>query len=234
MTDHTNKQFDADMEAIRTGVLAMGGLVEKQLARAIGALENDAPEDVIDAVGADERQINQMQVTIDHLCSQIIARRQPAAGDLRMVLTIVKITNDLERIGDEIKKIAYKAQSAESDKLVRVRFYDVVRAAGLAQRILRMALDAFARLDVNAAVEIVDFDDELDAAFGSILRQLISYMMEDPRTISASIEIVFMAKAIERIGDHAKNVAEAVVQAVKGTDVRHQSAAEIRAEVQSP
>ena len=110
----------------------------------------------------------------------------------------------------------------------------MVRAAGLAQRILRMALDAFARLDVNAAVEIVDFDDELDAAFGSILRQLISYMMEDPRTISASIEIVFMAKSIERIGDHAKNIAEAVVQAVKGLDVRHQSAAEIRAGVESP
>ena len=231
MTDHTNKQFDADMEAIRTGVLTMGGLVEKQLSRAIGALENEAAEGLIDAVGADERQINQMQVHIDHLCSQIIARRQPAASDLRMVLTTVKITNDLERIGDEVKKIAYKASSAESDKLVRVRFYDMVRAAGLAQRILRMALDSFARLDVRAAVEIVDFDDELDAAFGSILRQLISYMMEDPRTISASIEIVFMAKSIERIGDHAKNIAEAVVQVVKGKDVRHASADEIRAEV---
>ena len=231
MSDHTNKQFDADMEAIRTGVLTMGGLVEKQLTRAIGALENDAAEGLVDAVGADERQINQMQVQIDHLCSQIIARRQPAASDLRMVLTTVKITNDLERIGDEIKKIAYKATTAESDKLVRVRFYDIVRAAGLAQRILRMALDAFARLDVDAAVEIVDFDDELDAAFGGILRQLISYMMEDPRTIGASIEIVFMAKSIERIGDHAKNIAEAVVQAVKGTDVRHRSAAAIRAEV---
>ena len=230
MTDHTNKQFDADMEAIRTGVLTMGGLVEKQLSRAIGALENEAAEGLIDAVGADERQINQMQVHIDHLCSQIIARRQPAASDLRMVLTTVKITNDLERIGDEVKKIAYKASSAESDKLVRVRFYDMVRAAGLAQRILRMALDSFARLDVRAAVEIVDFDDELDAAFGSILRQLISYMMEDPRTISASIEIVFMAKSIERIGDHAKNIAEAVVQVVRGIDVRHATADQIRAE----
>jgi phosphate transport system protein len=233
MNEHTNKQFDADMEAIRTGVLSMGGLVEKQLARAIGALENAAAEGVVDAVGTDERQINQMQVHIDQLCSQIIARRQPAASDLRMVLTTVKITNDLERIGDEIKKIAYKAASAEGDKLVRVRFYDIVRAAGLAQRILRMALDSFARLDVEAAVEIVAFDDELDAAFGAILRQLISYMMEDPRTIGASIEIVFMAKSIERIGDHAKNIAEAVVQAVKGTDVRHQSAAAIRAEVEA-
>ena len=231
MTEHTIKQFDADMGAIRSGVLAMGGLVEKQLSRAIAALENEGAGAVVDEVGADERQINQMQVQIDHQCMQIIAKRQPAAGDLRMVLTIVKITNDLERIGDEIKKIAYKASSAESDKLVRVRFYDVVRSLSLAQRMLRMALDAFARLDLDAAAEIVDLDDEIDAAFASILRQLISYMMEDPRTIGASLEIVFMAKSIERIGDHAKNIAEAVVQAVKGTDVRHATAAEIRAEV---
>ena len=234
MTEHTIKQFDADLEAIRTGVLTMGGLVEAQLARAIGVLENDAAEGLVDRVGADERQINQMQIQIDQQCAQIIARRQPAAGDLRMVLTIVKITNDLERIGDEVKKVAYKASASPDDKLVRVRFYDVVRAAGLAQRMLRMALDAFARLDVAAAAEIVDSDDELDAAFGGILRQLISYMMEDPRTISASLEIVFIAKSIERIGDHAKNVAEAVVQAVKGTDVRHATAAEIRAEVGGP
>ena len=234
MTEHTIKQFDADMGAIRSGVLAMGGLVEKQLSRAIAALENEGAGAVVDEVGADERQINQMQVQIDHQCMQIIAKRQPAAVDLRMVLTIVKITNDLERIGDEIKKIAYKASSAESDKLVRVRFYDVVRSLALAQRMLRMALDAFARLDVNAAAEIVDLDDEIDAAFASIMRQLISYMMEDPRTIGASLEIVFMAKSIERIGDHAKNIAEAVVQAVKGTDVRHATAAEIRAEVAGP
>ena len=231
MTEHTIKQFDADMGAIRSGVLAMGGLVEKQLSRAIAALENEGAGAVVDEVGADERQINQMQVQIDHQCMQIIAKRQPAAVDLRMVLTIVKITNDLERIGDEVKKIAYKATSAESDKLVRVRFYDVVRSLSLAQRMLRMALDAFARLDLDAAAEIVDLDDEIDAAFASILRQLISYMMEDPRTIGASLEIVFMAKSIERIGDHAKNIAEAVVQAVKGTDVRHATAAEIRAEV---
>lgn len=231
MNEHTSKQFDAEMESIRTGVLAMGGLVEQQLGRAIGALEDEESSGVVEAVGAAERQVNQMQVTIDHQCSQIIARRQPAAGDLRMVLTIVKITNDLERIGDEVKKIAYKATVAGNDKLVRVRFYDIVRAAGLARRMLRMALDAFARLDLDAAAEIVDLDEEIDASFSAILRQLISYMMEDPRTITASIEIVFMAKSIERIGDHAKNIAEAVVQAVKGKDVRHASAAAIRAEV---
>jgi phosphate transport system protein len=234
MNEHIYKQFDADMEAIRGGVLTMGGLVEKQLTRAIDALESGRDDGVVAAVGADELQINHMQIAIDHQCSQIIAKRQPAAGDLRMVLTIVKITNDLERIGDEVKKIAYRAAIAENDKLVRVRFFDIVRAAALAQRTLRMALDAFARLDVSAAAEIVDLDDEIDAAFASIMRQLISYMMEDPRTISASLEIVFMAKSIERIGDHAKNIAEAVVQAVKGKDVRHATAAEIRAEVAGP
>jgi phosphate transport system protein len=231
MTDHTHKQFDAELETIRTGVLTMGGLVEKQLVRAIDALENDSLTGIVDAVGADEQLINQMQVTIDQQCSQLIAKRQPAAGDLRMVLSTVKITNDLERIGDEVKKVAYKAVNAENDKLVRIRFYDVVRAARLAQRMLRMSLDAFARLDANASAEIVDLDEEIDAAFASIMRQLISYMMEDPRTISASLDIVFMAKSIERIGDHAKNIAEAVVQAVKGKDVRHASGAEIRAEV---
>jgi phosphate transport system protein len=235
MSDHTSKQFDAEMEAIRSGVLSMGGLVEKQVARAIEALEEDEDSLLIQAVGADELEINQLQIDIDQQCAQIIARRQPAAVDLRMILTVSKIVNDLERIGDEVKKVAYKAAQARgSDRLTRVRFYDVVRAAQDAQRMLRMALDAFARLDTNAAVEIVSLDDEVDAAFSSILRQLISYMMEDPRTITAALEIVFIAKSIERIGDHAKNVAEAVVQVVMGKDVRHASAEQIRAEVAQP
>ncbi len=205
MTDHTSTQFDAEMEAIRSGVLSMGGLVEKQLARAIEALEEDEDHLLIDAVGADEREINQLQVDIDQQCAQIIARRQPAAVDLRMVLTVSKIVNDLERIGDEVKKVAYKAAQARgSERLTRVRHYDVVRAAQDAQRMLQMALDAFARLDATAVAEIIGLDGEIDAAFSSILRQLISYMMEDPRTITSALEIVFIAKSIERIGDHAR------------------------------
>ncbi len=235
MNDHTSRQFDVEMEAIRSGVLAMGGLVERQLARAIGALEDDDEGSVLDAVGADEREINQFQVDIDQQCAQIIARRQPAAVDLRMILTVSKVVNDLERIGDEVKKIAYKSSQARgSDSLRRVRFYDVVRAARHAQKMLRMALDALARLDAASAAEIVDLDDEIDAAFSAIMRQLISYMMEDARTITPALEIIFIAKSIERIGDHAKNVAEAVVQVVKGKDVRHASAAEIRAEIAEP
>ncbi len=235
MSDHTNKQFDAEMEAIRSGVLSMGGIVEQQLARAIEALEKDDDTRRIDAVGADEAAINQLQVTIDQQCAQIIAKRQPTAVDLRMVLTVTKIVNDLERVGDEVKKIAYKAaQTHGIDRLARVRYFDTAKALEHAMTMLRLALDAFARLDVLAAAEVIDRDADIDAAFASILRQLISYMMEDPRTISPALEIVFIAKSIERVGDHAKNIAEAVVQVVKGKDVRHATAEEIRAEVTEP
>jgi phosphate transport system protein len=231
MSDHTHKQFDAEMEEIRSGVLAMGGLVETQLARAIGALKH--PDiDLIASVATDERAINQMQVSIDQQCSQIIAKRQPAAVDLRMVLTVVKVVNELERIGDEIKKIAYKAQQMQRpERLSNVRFHEITRAAELAESNLQLALDAFARLDVNAAAQVVSNDEAIDSAFLSILRQLISYMMEDPRTITPALEIVFIAKSIERIGDHAKNVDENVVHVVKGKDVRHATAEQIRAEV---
>jgi phosphate transport system protein len=232
MTEHTHKQFDAEMEAIRTGVLAMGGLVETQLTRAIMVLEEHEESAVLDQVGADEQKINQMQVDIDQQSSQIIARRQPTAIDLRMILMTTKIVNDLERIGDEVKKIAYKAvQTQGTDKLAKVRLFEVARAAMRAREMLQLSLDAFARLDAPAAAEVIAFDDEIDAAFQSIARQLISYMMEDPRTISAALEIIFIAKSIERIGDHAKNIAESVVQVVMGKDVRHASAEQIRAEV---
>ena len=231
MNEHTNKQFDTEMEAIRSGVLAMGGLVENQLSRAITLLEDD-DQDAIRQVKADEKQINRMQVDLDQMCSQIIARRQPTAIDLRFVLMITKIGNELERVGDEIKKIAYKAAETRGvDRLSHVRRYDVVRTTELARTMLQMALDAFARLDAAAAAEVIARDEEIDAAFLAIMRQLISYMMEDPRTITPALEIVFIAKSIERIGDHAKNVAEAVVQVVKGIDVRHASVDQIRAEV---
>ena len=232
MTEHTHKQFDAEMEAIRSGVLTMGGLVETQLSRAIVLLEGKDEHGLVERVVADEQMINKMQVDMDQQCSQIIARRQPAAIDLRMVLTVTKIVNDLERVGDETKKIAKKAaQAAQTQRLAQVRSFDVTRAAERAKEMLQLALDAFARLDVNAAAEVIDLDDEIDAAFSAVLRQLISYMMEDPRTITPALEIVFMAKSIERIGDHAKNIAEAVVQVVRGKDVRHATAEQIRAEV---
>ena len=232
MPDHTHKQFDAEMEAIRSGVLTMGGIVETQLSRAIALLEGKDGEDLAGQVAADEQVVNRMQVDMDLACSQIIAKRQPAAIDLRMVLTVTRIVNDLERVGDETKKVARKAtQEAQNARLAQVRCFDVARAAGRARDMLQLALDAFARLDVTAAAEVIDRDGEIDAAFSAILRQLISYMMEDPRTITPALEIVFMAKSIERVGDHAKNIAEAVVQVVRGIDVRHATADQIRAEV---
>jgi phosphate transport system protein len=232
VNEHTSKQFDAEMEAIRSGVLAMGGLVETQFRRAVEALRTPGDVDVVTLVASDEQAINKMQMDIDQQCSQIIAKRQPAAIDLRMILTVVKIVNELERTGDEIKKIAYKAQQMQRpERLTSVRLHDITRAAGLAAENLQLALDAFARLDVNAAAQVVDNDEAIDAAFLANLRQLISYMMEDPRTISPALEIVFIAKSIERIGDHAKNIAEDVVHVVKGKDVRHATAEQIRAEV---
>lgn len=232
MSDHTSKQFDDEMEAIRSGVLSMGGLVERQMTRAIVALREDEDAKLIDAVAADEREINHSQVLIDQQCAQIIARRQPTAVDLRVVMTVTKVVNELERIGDEIKKVAYKAAGVRgSEQLTRLRYHDVVRMATGAQHMLRKALDAFARLDVNEAADVVEDDDEIDLAFNGVMRQLISHMMEDPRTITPALEVVFIAKSLERIGDHAKNISESVVQVVKGKDVRHATADQIRAEV---
>ena len=232
MNEHTTKQFDVEMEAIRSGVLAMGGLVETQFRRAVEALRAPGDVDAVSVVASDEQAINKMQMDIDQQCSQIIAKRQPAAIDLRMILTVVKVVNELERIGDEIKKIAYKAQQMQRpERLTSVRLHDVTRAAGMAEENLQLALDAFARLDVSAAADVISKDEAIDAAFLANLRQLISYMMEDPRTISPALEIVFIAKSIERIGDHAKNIAEDVVHVVKGKDVRHATAEQIRAEV---
>lgn len=235
MTEHTYKQFDADLEELRSGVLAMGGLVEQQFELAIAALEDAGLQDSEDHVSVNEEQVNRLQVAIDQQCSQIIARRQPTAVDLRLILAVTKVVNDLERIGDEVKKIARKAAGTQGDeRLTRVRRFQVARTARSASRMTRTALDAFARLDLEAAAEVIDRDEEIDAEFHAVLRQLVSYMMEDPRTIGPAVEMVFIAKSIERIGDHAKNVAEAVVQGVKGKDVRHASAAEVRAELSGP
>lgn len=232
MGDHTYKEYDAELEAIRSGVLNMGGQVEQQLVRAIAALSEEEDDGAIDQVASAEAVINQAQITIDQQCTQIIAKRQPAAIDLRTILTVTKIVNDLERVGDEAKKIAYKAAATRgSNRLTQVRYLDVSRALVVAREMLQMSLDAFARLDASAAADVVDRDGDIDAMFHSVMRQLISYMMEDPRTISPALEIVFIAKSIERIGDHAKNIAESVVQVVKGKDVRHATAQQIRAEV---
>jgi phosphate transport system protein len=227
-----SKQFDIEMETIRSNVLAMGGLVEAQLARSLLALSEDENPELLETVKRNEKEINQMQIDIDLQCAQIIARRQPAAVDLRIILTISKVVNDLERVGDEAKKIARKAVRLQGNGwLTRAQYYETIRAGELAQDVLRRSLNALARLDIEEAIAIYDADDEIDMAFDTVTRQLISFMMEDPQAISSALEVLFVAKSIERIGDHAKNIAEAIVQVVMGKDVRHASLEEIKAKI---
>ena len=222
MNEHSSKQYDADLETIRSRVLEMGGLVEAQIRRALEALSS-GERAISDEVIANDHRINGMEVSLDGDCSQVIVKRQPAANDLRLILAITKIVTDLERIGDEAQKIARMAKSIhERDGGNRAAHtVDVRHAAEVALSMLRRALDAFARLDVNVAAEVIRQDASIDSEFRSVLRQLVTYMMEDPRTISTALEIIWIAKAIERIGDHSKNMAEYVIYIVKGTDIRH-------------
>ncbi len=219
--EHTYKQFDVELESARSLVLKMGGLVEEQIGRAIDGLQTCDLDSIEETINADHR-VNALEVEIDELCSQIIARRQPAAGDLRLIMTVVKTITDLERIGDEAEKIARMAKLiCSSDRISHPRFTEIMRVAEVAREMLRDSLDAFARLDTTTAWKVVRMDQVVDEQFQGILRHLITFMMEDPRTISTSLEILFVAKAIERIGDHAKNMSEYVVYMVKGKDVRH-------------
>ena len=230
-SEHTSKQFDAELEALRARVLKMGGLVEEQIKLALDALmAGDLA--LCDKVEDEDHVVNGLEVGIDEDVSTIIARRQPAARDLRMLMTVVKTITDLERIGDEAAKIARMAKLIYSpDRLQQPRTAEVRRMSTVALQMLRKSLDAFARLDLAASAEVVRQDRQVDEEFRGILRQLITFMMEDPRTISMSIEILFVAKAIERIGDHAKNISEYVVYMVKGKDVRHVTLEEIEREV---
>ncbi len=223
MSDHTLKQFDTELEEIRSRVLQMGGLVEEQITRALEALTTGNAVLAREVMENDHR-VNALEVALDEECSTVIARRQPAAKDLRMVMTVVKTITDLERIGDEAAKIARMTRAIyESDRPAAPRTSEIQHVADIALDMLRNALDAFARLDLAVAAKVVRQDEQVDREFVGILRQLITFMMEDPRTISHAIEILFIAKAIERIGDHAKNMSEYVVYLVKGKDVRHTS-----------
>jgi phosphate transport system protein len=198
----------------------MGGLVEEQIRRAADTLvTGDMAE--INAVQENDHRVNAMEVDLDEACSHIIARRQPAAGDLRLLIAVIKTITDLERIGDEAEKIARMAKLIHDAERMHMPRIEIRHVANLALAMLRKSLDAFARLDVKAAQEVVRQDDAVDNEFRSILRQLITFMMEDPRTITRCLEVLFVAKALERIGDHSKNMAEYVVYMVEGRDVRH-------------
>ncbi len=229
-SEHTYKQYDAELEAVRAKVLEMGGLVEQQIVNALESLVTANPT-LAESVIKNDHRVNALEVQVDEDCSHIIARRQPAAGDLRMIMMVVKTITDLERIGDEATKIARVAEKIyESDRMFTPRFAEIKTMVSLVRDMLRTSLDAFARLDVSKTVEVARQDEQVDEQFRVAMRQLITFMLEDPRTISMSLEVLFVAKAIERIGDHAKNIAEYVVYMVKGKDVRHISVEEMERE----
>ena len=225
---HLSTQFDAELSGVSTRVLEMGGLVESQVSRSIAALVN-GEADLAGQVLRDEERVNRMEVEIDRDLSGISARRQPTARDLRLLIAISKIIANLERVGDEASRIARVVQRLAAVGMPgrRLPVGDLQFECDLAVAQLRKALDAFARLDTRMALEVLKHDDQIDQEFEGMMRKLITYMMEDPRTISSSIDLVFVAKAVERVGDHAKNLAEAVIYIVKGADVRHAPMADI-------
>ena len=228
---HLSTQFDSELSAVSTRVMEMGGLVESQIRTAVHALSQFSGE-AADQVMAAEARVNLLEVDIDRELSSIIARRQPTARDLRLLIAISKTTANLERAGDEAEKIARMVKSIVDSGEGRTLPASELRiAADLASGLLRKALDAFARLDASAAVTILKEDNLIDQEFDGFVRKLITYMMEDPRTISASLDLLFVAKAIERIGDHAKNIAEFIIYVVKGEDIRHTSMEQIESVV---
>ncbi|MGK0298216.1 MAG: phosphate transport system protein [Gammaproteobacteria bacterium] len=217
---HISKEFDNELETIRSHVLEMGGLVEEQLTGAITALiESDM--ELAEKIINTEYKVNRHEVSIDEQCIQILAKRQPAAKDLRLIMAVIKAITDLERIGDEAQKIG-KMALILSEKQGPKSYYTSIKAMG--NHIIHMvhdALDAFARMDSNAALEVASREPESDDQYVAILRQLITYMMEDPRSISSSMDAIWTARAMERIGDHARNICEYVIYFVEGKDVRH-------------
>jgi phosphate transport system protein len=221
--NHLSSQFDSELTSVSSRVMELGGLVESQIRQAIYALSQFSVE-VANEVSEREARVNAMEIEIDRDLSSIIARRQPTARDLRLLIAISKTTANLERVGDEAAKIARMVRSIINSGSPRsLPSLELRVAADLASALLNKALDAFARLDVNAALGILKEDDLIDIEFDGFVRKLITYMMEDPRMISPSLDLLFLAKAIERIGDHAKNIAEFIIYVVKGEDVRHSS-----------
>ena len=220
-SQHISHKFDEEMESLRHQVLKMGGLVEQQIGGAVDALQS------LDAAAADEiiirdHKVNALEVAIDEKCTRILAKRQPAATDLRMVIAVIKTITDLERIGDEAEKIAKMTlHISEQDGVFHSRYAGIRHLGDHVKRMVHDVLDAYARLDVDAAIQVVRDDDEADEEFQNLMRTLITYMMEDPRTISEVLDVMWAARALERIGDHSKNIGEYVIYLVKGKDIRH-------------
>ncbi len=219
--EHSSKQYDMDLETIRSKVLLMGGLVESQFHDAVACFRSGNIGQAETVIKSDEN-VNTLEVSLDDACSHLIVKRQPAANDLRTVMATIKVITDLERIGDEATKIARAAKNITERGVTTINHYETIRVmATSASNMLHDALDAFARLDGKQAIKLIAQDEAVDHEFRSIMRTLITFMMEDPRTISSALDTLWVAKAIERIGDHAKNIAEYVIYIVEGKDIRH-------------
>lgn len=217
---HISATFNAELESLRTHMLEMGGKVEQQLTNALDALiKMDSAE--AELIVNRDREVNQMEMAIDDECATIIARRQPTASDLRLVVAIIKVNTDLERIGDEAAKVAKQALRLSEDGMSPSNFIEIKNIGASVANMLRQALDAFARLDVEQAVAVVKCDADVDKEYGSAMRSLVTFMMEDPRDIGSILNEMWALRSLERIGDHACNIAEHVVYLVRGLDVRH-------------
>jgi phosphate transport system protein len=228
MSDHTNTQFDEELERIRSRVSHMGGLIEAQLVRLKRGMFSDSVGD-LETVMKSDYMINALEVEIDELCTHVIAARQPVASDLRLVMAVIKTITDLERIGDKVEKIARMTYDlASKDGLQVSRFSELRSMLDQVSTMVRESLDAFARLDTAAAPALAQADKDVDREFDGITRRLVTHMMENPRNITSALDIMFIAKAIERIGDHATNITEYVVYMVHGRDVRHVSPEELK------
>ena len=231
MAEHISSHFNQELENVRSEVMRMGGLVEARLQQVLAALDEGSSSGLGDVIDGDA-DINKLEVQIDDACQTIIARRQPAASDLRFVLAVSRVIVDLERIGDEVKKIDLKAHELlGNNRVAAPELYNTHRMGTVTLGMIHRALDAFARLDTGAVIELSETDKHLDADYRAQLRSLITFMMEDPRSISATIDIMFMNKSIERIGDHAENIAEHVVYLTRGIDVRHTPLEQIKADL---
>lgn len=235
LTEHISQQFNVELEDVRNKVLTMGGLVEQNLRDAIKAVV-DGESAICDAVIHVEEKINRLEIAIDEECTRVLARRQPTAIDLRLLTTVLKTITDLERTGDEAEKIArmgIKMSSMENEK-IRVPFTELRHLGNNVRQMLTRSLDAFARMDIQTACEVIEADEEIDEEYESITRQLLTLMMEDPRNVRRAIDAMWIARALERCGDHAKNISEYVVFMVSGKDVRHSSLDEqVMAEIES-
>ncbi|QJQ95631.1 MULTISPECIES: phosphate signaling complex protein PhoU [Halomonadaceae] len=229
-SQHISKQFNHELEELKTHLMAMGGLVEKQVQDAVAALL-DGDSRLAERVRDNDRSVNAMQIKIDDECTRILARRQPAASDLRLVLAVIRATSDLERIGDEASKIARNALLLAENSSGSKGFVEVRHISEHVRKMVRDALTAFARFDIDLALEVVHEDEAVDGEYTTAMRSLMTFMMEDPRSISSILSVMWVLRALERIGDHADNVAEYVVYLVKGLDIRHLDPDELDEEV---